>query len=169
MIIIKNKSCLLKTIPLVLEEFQKVHFLIMGYPNVERYRRQAEELGVADHVTLPLIQFFCGFFSRKAPGDLAVSPKLAETESNGKLCNYMACGLATVAFDTPVNREILGEWGVYARLGEAASLAEAILGLLGDEERVKELGRRLRRRAVERFSWDDTARRLMECYRDLVP
>ena len=31
----------------------------------------------------------------------------------------MACGLATVVFDTPVNREILGELGVYARLGDA--------------------------------------------------
>ncbi len=162
-------DCLLETIPLVLEGFQKVHFLIMGYPNVERYRRQAEQLGVADHVT------FTGRIDYlEAPrylgvGDLAVSPKLAETESNGKLCNYMACGLATVAFDTPVNQEILGEWGVYARLGEAGALAEAILGLLGDEERAEELGRRLRRRAVERFSWDNTARRLMECYRDLVP
>lgn len=161
-------DCLLETIPLVLEEFQKAHFLIMGYPNVDRYRRRAEELGVTDHVT------FTGRINyREAPrylgvGDLAISPKLAETESNGKLCNYMACGLATVAFDTPVNREILGEWGVYARLGEAASLAEAILGLLGDEEEAKELGRRLRRRAVERFSWGNTARKLMGCYRALV-
>ena len=110
-------DCLLETIPLVLEEFQQAHFLIMGYPNVDRYRRRAEELGVTDHVT------FTGRINyREAPrylgvGDLAISPKLAETESNGKLCNYMACGLATVAFDTPVNREILGEWGVYARLG----------------------------------------------------
>jgi glycosyltransferase involved in cell wall biosynthesis len=161
-------DCLLETIPLVLEEFEKAHFLIMGYPNVERYRRQAEELGVTDHVT------FTGRIDYgEAPrylgvGDVAVSPKIAETESNGKLCNYMACGLATVAFDTPVNREILGGWGVYARLGEAASLTEAILGLLGDEEEAKELGKRLRQRDVERFSWGNTARKLMECYRALV-
>ncbi len=161
-------DCLLETIPLVLEEFEKAHFLVMGYPNVERYRRRAEELGVTDHVT------FTGRIDYgEAPrylgvGDVAVSPKVAETESNGKLCNYMACGLATVAFDTPVNREILGGWGVYARLGEAASLAEAILGLLGDEEEARELGRRLRQRAVEGFSWDNTARKLMECYRALV-
>ncbi len=161
-------DCLLETIPLVLEEFEKAHFLVMGYPNVERYRRRAEELGVTDHVT------FTGRIDYgEAPrylgvGDVAISPKVAETESNGKLCNYMACGLATVAFDTPVNREIMGEWGVYARLGEAASLAEAILGLLGDEGEARELGRRLRQRAVEGFSWDNTARKLMECYRTLV-
>lgn len=161
-------DCLLETIPLVLEEFQKAHFLIMGYPNVERYRSKAEDLGVAESVT------FTGRIDyRLAPrylalGDVAVSPKLAETESNGKLCNYMASGLATIAFDTPVNREILGQWGVYARLGDPASLAKALLKALNDKAWAKELGTRLRERAVKRFSWDNTARTLMECYRALV-
>lgn len=161
-------DCLLETIPLVLEEFQRAHFLIMGYPNVKRYRRRAEDLGIAESVT------FTGRIDyRLAPrylalGDVAVSPKLAETESNGKLCNYMASGLATVAFDTPVNREILGQWGVYARLGDPASLAKALLKVLKDERGAKELGARLRERAVEWFSWDNTARKLMECYRTLV-
>jgi len=161
-------DCLLETIPLVLEGFRKAHFLIMGYPNVERYRKRAEDLGIAENVT------FTGRIDyRLAPrylalGDVAVSPKLAETESNGKLCNYMASGLPTVAFDTPVNREILGEWGVYARLDRPASLAKALLKALNDETWAKELGARLRERAVERFSWDNTARKLMECYRALV-
>lgn len=161
-------DCLLETIPLVLEEFQKAHFLIMGYPNVKRYRRRAEDLGIAESVT------FTGRIDyRLAPrylalGDVAVSPKLAETESNGKLCNYMASGLATVAFDTPVNREILGQWGVYAKLGDPASLAKALLKALKDERGAKELGERLRERAVKRFSWDNTARKLLECYRALV-
>lgn len=161
-------DCLLETIPLVVEEFQKAHFLIMGYPNVERYRKRALNLGIAESV------IFTGRIDyRLAPfylalGDVAVSPKLAETESNGKLCNYMASGLATVAFDTPVNREILGQWGVYARLGDPASLAKALLKTLNDEAWAKELGARLRERAVERFSWDNTARKLMECYRALV-
>ncbi|HAL61346.1 MAG TPA: glycosyltransferase family 1 protein [Chloroflexi bacterium] len=161
-------DCLLKAIPLVLGGFERAQFLIMGYPNVEHYRHMAQELGVADHVT------FTGRIDyQEAPrylalGDVAVSPKLARTESNGKLYNYMACGLPTVAFDNPVNREILGQRGVYARLGDPTSLAKALLKTLNDEAWAKELGARLRERAVEQFSWDNTARKLMECYRALV-
>ena len=43
--------------------------------------------------------------------DIAVTPKLSPTEANGKIFNYMACGLPVVAFDTPVNREVLGDTG----------------------------------------------------------
>jgi len=63
-------------------------------------------------------------------GDIAVSAKLSTTEANGKLYNYMACGLPSVVFDSAVNREILGDHGNYARLGDASALAAEINNLL---------------------------------------
>jgi len=161
-------DCLLEAIPLVLGGCERAHFLIMGYPNVEHYRRMAQELGVAGHVT------FTGRIDyQEAPrylalGDVAVSPKLARTESNGKLYNYMACGLPTVAFDNPVNREILGEWGIYAQLGDASSLARGLLEALANEAWAAELGARLRERACRDFSWDSTARRIVKCYEEIL-
>jgi len=157
-------DCLLEAIPQVLGASDQIHFLIMGYPNVQRYQEKAQQLDIAEHVT------FTGRIPyAKAPhylglGDLAVSPKMAETESNGKLYNYMACGLPTVAFDTPVNREILGDLGLYARLGDASSLAATILAATGDEALLAELGKKLRERVVKYFSWDNTAKQLMHCY-----
>ena len=38
---------------------------------------------------------------------MAAAPKMSRTEGNGKIANYMAMGLPTVAFETPVAREIL--------------------------------------------------------------
>lgn len=157
-------DCLLEAIPQILEMNDQIHFLIMGYPNVQRYQEKAQQLDVVERVT------FTGRIPyAKAPhylalGDLAVSPKMAETESNGKLYNYMACGLPTVAFDTPVNREILGDLGLYARLGDASSLAATILAAIGDEPLLAGLGKELRERAVKYFSWENTARQLMHCY-----
>ena len=46
--------------------------------------------------------------------DVAVSAKRSASEANGKLLNYMAMGLPTVAYETPVSRELLGERGTYA-------------------------------------------------------
>lgn len=157
-------DCLLEAIPQVLRVNEKVHFLIMGYPNVELYQEQARRLSVHDHVTFTGRIPYSEAPSYLALGDLAVSPKIAETESNGKLYNYMACGLPTIAFDTPVNREILGDLGLYARLGDASSLASALLGAIGDETLMADLGKKLRERAVRLFSWENTARQLMDCY-----
>jgi glycosyltransferase involved in cell wall biosynthesis len=99
-----------------------------------------------------------------ALGDVAVGPKLSETESNGKLYNYMACALPTVAFDTPSSREILGDLGVYAPRGDVAALADAIAGLLEDPAASRQLGLQLRQRVQEHFSWQNTARQLAKAY-----
>jgi len=144
-----------------------VHFLIMGFPSEEEYRAYAYSLGLADHVT----------FTGKIPyqlaprflavGDVAVSTKISATEGSGKLLNYMALALPTVAFDTPVSREYLDEWGVYAERGNPAALAEALASVLDDEERAAALGAGLRQRAIEKYSWDQAGRQIMEIYDSL--
>lgn len=129
-----------------------VRFLVMGFPD-EGYREKARELGVDDMVT------FTGRIDYgKAPaclsaGDMAVSPKISLTEANGKLFNYMACGLPTVVFDTPINREILGDAGVYARFGDAADLADRIEALAADAAGRDRLGQQVRDRAEKEHSW----------------
>ena len=159
---------LLEAIPQVLARVPQAYFLVMGYPNENEYRHQAYDMGLADHV------FFPGRIDYdQAPdyltlGEVAVGPKLSKTESNGKLYNYMACALPTVAFDTPPSREILGDLGVYAPRGNVAALADAIAGLLENPENGRQLGLKLRRRVVELFSWQNTARQLMTAYQQAV-
>ena len=145
----------------------KLHYLIMGFPE-ERYREKAEQLCIEEIVT------FTGRIPyEEAPlylsaGDIAVSPKISLTEANGKLFNYMACGLPTVVFDTPVNREILGDAAVYATFGNVEELAGAIGRLAGDRELREELGRLARERAVKEHSWRTRGRELYQVYKDLL-
>jgi glycosyltransferase involved in cell wall biosynthesis len=141
-----------------------VHFLVMGYPGYEEYRARAEALGVGDHLT----------FTGRVPyeeaarylrvGDIALAPKLSLTEGAGKILNYMACALPTVAFDTPQAREFMAHFGRYAERGSAASLADRLLELVQQPDRARDLGAALRARAMNRFSWDDAARRLLGVY-----
>ena len=144
------------------------HLLLMGFPNVDLYRMRAVQLGVADHVT------FTGRVNYEdAPrflriGDIAVAPKISATEGCGKLLNYMACALPTVAFDTPVSREYLGEHGIYAATGDASALAAALLQLIVAPERGRALGHWLRARVVEHFSWDDAGQRLLNIYEAVI-
>jgi glycosyltransferase involved in cell wall biosynthesis len=145
-----------------------VHFLIMGHPDPASYRALAASLGVGGHVTLPGRIIYRDLHSYLALGDVAAAPKISLTEGNGKISNYMAMGLPTVAFDTPVSREILADDGLYARRGDAADLAAKLTQALTDRECAAELGARARARAVAHFSWDAAAARIEAIYADAL-
>jgi glycosyltransferase involved in cell wall biosynthesis len=142
-----------------------VHFLIMGYPAVEHYQGLAHQMGVADHTTFTGRVPYQQARSFLALGDVAVAPKLSDTEGSGKILNYMAMGLPTVAFDTPVSREYLGDEGIFAARGDPIALAQGLLR--GLEEASTGAGRRranLRRIAVERFSWTQAVETIVQTY-----
>ena len=158
---------LFDVIPTVRDKVPGVHFLLMGFPD-EDYRRKAFEMGIDKIIT----------FTGRVPydlaplylsaGDIAVSPKLARTEANGKLFNYMACGLPTVAFDSAINREILGEHGIYAEYGSAASLAACIVDTLQVDCLMENLGQLSRRRAIQIHSWAARIHQLVMIYKKLI-
>jgi glycosyltransferase involved in cell wall biosynthesis len=146
-----------------------VHFLVMGFPDVLRYRQMAADLGVADRVTFTGKVAYEEAPAHLALGDVAVAPKLSDTEGCGKILNYMAMGLPTVAFDMPVSREYMGALGVYAgRTGDPVALADAVAGLLDDPQRRAELGRALRERVACHFSWERAGQRLSNVYSSIL-
>jgi glycosyltransferase involved in cell wall biosynthesis len=161
----QGTGLLLQAAAQVVSRRPDVHFLIMGFPSVEIYRGQAQRLGLNGHVTFTGKIAYEQAPSFLAIGDVAVAPKTSATEGSGKLLNYMAMGLPIVSFDVPVSREYMDGLGVYARPGDAASLAEALEGLLADRERAQALGQRLRQRAIERYTWTAAGEAIMDTYR----
>jgi glycosyltransferase involved in cell wall biosynthesis len=151
----------------LLEARSDVHFLIMGFPNVEHYREMAGRLGLAEHLTFTGRIPYEEAPSYLALSDMAVAPKISATEGSGKLLNYMAMGLPVVAFDTPVNREYLGEQGVYVPLGDTVSLAEALEALLDDPRRGMALGQQLRERAIHYYLWPEAGEKILQVYREI--
>jgi len=143
---------LLDAVRLLKERGVRLHLLMMGYPD-EPYRVKAREMGIDGMVT----------FTGRIPyddaprflgaADIAVSPKLSRTEANGKLLNYLACALPVVCFDTPVNREIVGDDGVLVPCGDVAALAEGINRLATEDGVRRLLGERARQRAVGVHGW----------------
>jgi glycosyltransferase involved in cell wall biosynthesis len=144
---------LMEAIPIVLDERTGVSFLVIGFPGEQEYARQLACRGYRDRVVFTGRIDYLNVSQVLALADLAVSPKISETEGNGKLFNYMACGLPTVVFESPVNREILGDAGIYVENRTPEAFARAILDALAREAEIRELGKRLRARALERASW----------------
>jgi len=155
---------LLQAARIVTERQRDVHFLIMGYPDVTSYLAMAAALGVRDHVTLPGRIMYRDLHAYLALGDVAVAPKMSETEGAGKITNYLAMGLPVVAFDTPVSHEILGDVGRYARYGDVASLADEILALLGDRREMEILSAAGRAKAISEHSWELGALQIQAIY-----
>lgn len=157
---------LVRAAHLLKQRGMEAHFLIMGFPSVEHYRQMAVDLGVADRVTFTGKVPYEDAPANLALGDIAVAPKLSSTEGAGKILNYMAMELPTVAFDTPISREYLGTLGAYASPnGDPAALADAIVDLLEAPARCRDIGPRLRERAGRHFSWDRAGRHLLKIYR----
>lgn len=158
---------LLDAISLVKSGAPDVRFLLMGFPEGE-YQRKAVEMDVDDIITFTgRVDYDRASYFLSA-GDLAVSPKLALTEANGKLFNYMACGLPTVVFDNQVNREILGDDGIYVEHGDTSSLADTIISTLRDGQRMGLLSKQVRERAIRMHSWSARSRLLESVYRTLT-
>lgn len=159
---------LLEATRILKERGKTFHVLIGGFPT-PRYEQMAVDLGVSDRV------IFRGKVPREetpahlALGDVAVAPKISATEGCGKILEYMAMGLPTVAFDTPQSREYMGGLGSYAgKTADPLALADALAVFLDDPRKRAEAGRRLRERAEHHFSWERTGRQLLQIYHTVL-
>ncbi len=138
--------------------------VIIGYPNVEKYKQLAKEKNIEKNIVfLGKIEY------KKVPeylslSPVAVAPKIAPTEGDGKLYNYLAMGMMVVAFDRDVAREVMGDAGIYAEFNHAGSLADRIVEAVGDVSMQKAYGEKARKRAVEELSLMHYGKELEQIY-----
>ncbi len=156
---------LLAAWPAVVDAVPDAHLLLMGHPNEAHYRAEVTRAGLAASVTVTGRIPYDETPRHLALGDVAVSPKHASTEANGKLLHYMACGLPAIAYDGPVSRELLGEAGLLVPMRDVKGLAAACVALLDDPGECRRRGRALRERVVAEFAWPALGQRLLDVYR----
>lgn len=164
----QGTGLLLRAMQRLLQQESDVYLLLMGFPGVAHYKQVAVNLGVAHRVIftgkIPYI---------KAPtyialGDVAVAPKLSISEGAGKLLNYMAAALPTVAFDTPVAREYLGHHGIFAKRGDVASLTKMLLRALNEGSSMTHSAQQLRQRAIQFFNWYSAGQQIVSIYEKVM-
>jgi len=149
----------------VVKEFPEAKLLIGGFPKIDFYKVKTKELGISDNV-----EFLGAVPYAKAAeflnhGQIAIAPKISISEANQKILNYMACGIPTVAFDTKINEEMLGDARLLATCSSCDSLSEKLKMLLSlSDEARQEIGRKLRNRVEDKFSWDKAAVKITAVY-----
>jgi glycosyltransferase involved in cell wall biosynthesis len=79
----------------------------------------------------------------------------------------MACGTPVVASDIPALVEAVGDAAELVTPDNLFDVARGLRSVLLDEERRRDLSRTGRARA-QRFDWDDTARSVLDVYREIT-
>jgi phosphatidylinositol alpha-mannosyltransferase len=94
-----------------------------------------------------------------------IAPSLGGESFGMVLTRAYACATPVIASDIDGYREVMTQdAAVPFPAGDEQALVEATAGLLEDEPRRAALGAGARRVALERYAWDDIARRLHEIY-----
>lgn len=128
--------------------------------------RIAADLGIGDRVRFP------GFVPEEflpvlyGGARLFVFPSLYEGFGLPPL-EAMACGIPVVVSDTPAISEVVGDSGLRVDPRSIEAIEEGMVRLLEDEELSARLASDGRRRAGG-FSWEETARRTLAVYREVI-
>ncbi len=163
----QGTGLLLEAAKIVVAKEPRAFFLIGGFPGNETYRQQATTLGLDPYTSFPGRIPYDQAEQFLALGDVAISPKRSMTEGNGKLYNYAAMGLPTIAFDLPANREILGDLAAYPAAQTPEALADTILEMIANPSEAHWRGQALRERAIQHLSWPARLNELLEVYERL--
>jgi glycosyltransferase involved in cell wall biosynthesis len=167
----QGTGLLIEAMQRILAKHPNVYLLLMGFPGVQQYKLQAQSLGIAHAITFTGRVPYEDVPRYLALGDVAVAPKMSLTEGLGKLLNYMAVALPTVTFDTPVAREYMGLEGHLAIRGDVESLAAKLITSLypaANDQWGQEMGKRLRKRVIQLFAWDQAGQIIVNTYRELI-
>jgi glycosyltransferase involved in cell wall biosynthesis len=128
--------------------------------------RLAHELGISLYVRFEGIQEDVTNYLKQS--EIFAFPSLSEGMSN-VLLEAMACGLPVVATRIGGNVDLVenGLNGLLVRPGNSEELAEAIISLLTNPEKSRQMGREGRKRVEERYSLDLIAGEYLTLYQQL--
>jgi len=167
----KGLSPLLEALAKVRTERPDAHLVVIGRPK-ERSKIPAliDRLGLTDSV-----EFVSGVTTERivelyAETEVACVPSLYEGFSLPAV-EAMACGVPLVATTGGAVPEVVGrdnETGLLVPPGDPSALATGILRALGDAELRARIGAAGRERALEMFTWRQTAVGTIEQWRILL-
>jgi glycosyltransferase involved in cell wall biosynthesis len=148
-----------------------LELVVIGRPRPGgRVARAMDRLGLTDAVRCVSGVSDAELARLYAESEMAIVPSLYEGFSLPAI-EAMACGVPVVATTGGALPEVVGadgETGLLVPPNDPGALAGAIARLLDDPDLRARLGAAGRRRVLDRFTWEVTARGTAECYRAVL-
>ncbi len=168
----------IKSLPKILER-QPVRLQIVGRGRSRQRKvlaKQIRKLGIEEHVTVQPAVPHHEVPALIAGADICIAPlglndrNVTQGACPIKLLEYMAAGRPLVASNMPIVRELVRE-DMDALLfspNDAEDLARQILALLSDMELSKRLAESASERALTKFTWHESQKKLVKVYEKLL-
>jgi glycosyltransferase involved in cell wall biosynthesis len=148
-----------------------IELVVVGTPKPDGpVARAVDHLGLHDVARFVAGLSDSGIAELLASAEVAVVPSLYEGFSIPAV-EAMACATPLVASRAGALPEVVGTDGTSALLvtpGDPAELADALAGLLDDDDRRAALGASGRRRVEASYTWRRVAESMVEVYRDAI-
>ena len=169
----KGAQYLLEAAPAILRHIPDAVFCLVGgtdrYASYEpQLRSQIQELGLDDTVMI-----LKGIPEEELPAhynmaDVCVVPSIEYEPLPTVIFEAMATGIPIIASDLGGIPEQLGRTDGLVEPGDAGALGEAIMGLLDDEQRLKEHSKWSVTRARSKFNLDSMVKSYQSVYEELI-
>jgi phosphatidylinositol alpha-mannosyltransferase len=165
----KGLKYLLKACPTILKAFPEAKFIIVGSGVLEHYYRSYMDEYFEEHV------IFTGHVSPDelpkyyASCDLFCSPATGAESFGIVLLEAMASGKPVLAADIPGYRTVMqdNEEGLFFTVCNAGSLADKAVELLKDRKRMKQMGLKGRKRAMQ-YDWSKVTKKVVDYYSEVL-
>lgn len=168
----KNQLDALKAVSILVNEWHVtgLHLTIIGFEEpvyVQRLRFFVQNEGLGKYVT------FLGERSDVYTllSDMNVGLMLSKFEAFGRVTvEYMMQGLAVIASDSGANGEIVENerTGLLYRLGDCRELAQHMLTLMENPDKLHEFSEKGRQRALELFTSERNTKQVYEAYMSIL-
>jgi glycosyltransferase involved in cell wall biosynthesis len=168
----KGQLTMVECLPELLRTWPRLGYVNVGTGYDEEFKdkvlERAKELGVAGAVRLLSTVPREDLVSLINAADLCVHPSMREPFGLA-VVEEMACGKAVLAFNVDAMSEIIDNRvdGILVPPGSKDELTASILALLGNTEMTAKVGDAARQKVTAEFTWDRTAARLEEIYREV--
>lgn len=166
----RYKGCdyLVRALPLITENIERVHLLIVGSgPQSSSLRQIAAALHIEDKIT------FAGYVEDDelpyiyASADVFVLPSVSSYEGFGIVqLEALSCGKPVVTTTLPGVREVDSDGAatLHVSPGDITELSQAITKILSDDELAQQMGQMGRALALEQYSWSKVVDQLEAIY-----
>lgn len=166
----KGLNYLIDAIPIVLEKIPSTQFIIVGKgPEKTNLENKIKNLGIENNVKLvgfvidselPMYYAYCNLFVLHSIYEAFGIVLLEAMASKKPVISTMVGGIPEVVQN--------GKSGILVPPKNATALATAIIKLLSDSKRAKEMGQYGRKLTEIEFNWDIIAKKYLEMYIDLI-
>jgi glycosyltransferase involved in cell wall biosynthesis len=169
----KGQLTMVECLPELLKTWPRLGYANVGTGYDEAFRdrilERAKELRVSGAVRLIPSVPREDLVSLINAADLCVHPSVREPFGLA-VVEEMACGKAVLAFNVDAMPEIIDDHinGILVSPGNKEELTASILRLLDDSKSTARVGDAAREKVTAEFTWDRTAARLEEIYREVL-